>query len=224
MTTYIPSMSQYHFDGRVFRKRKWSPAPYLLTLFFFCCMSYSYSATPEQMPEQERVAFVSPADAEPPAAQVLPEATEYILSVNSSLGKADASAFARHIIDAAEVFKLDLSLLLAIITVESRFNPDAMSKAGAVGLTQVIPKWHGSKIKAARMVTDAYSLFEPKLNIYVGAGALSELLDSTANNVALSLSKYNGSAGDASRAYANRVIAEAKKARVYLNGSLQAKL
>ncbi|MCP2871745.1 transglycosylase SLT domain-containing protein, partial [Salmonella enterica subsp. enterica serovar Typhimurium] len=66
---------------------------------------------------------------------------------------------------AASRYKLDPLLLIALISVESAFNPTAESAWGAQGLTQVIPKYHPEKL--ALFGPDA-SLLDPTTSIFVG--------------------------------------------------------
>ena len=64
---------------------------------------------------------------------------------------------------------LDPLLLVAMIAVESSFNPFAESGAGAQGLMQVIPRFHMDKIGEN---ADEDALFDPRTNIRVGAMVL----------------------------------------------------
>ena len=45
-------------------------------------------------------------------------------------------------VQAANSAGIDPSLFLAMIQVESNFNPDAESGAGAIGIAQIVPRWH----------------------------------------------------------------------------------
>ncbi len=66
--------------------------------------------------------------------------------------------------------QLDPLLLLAIVATESRFDPQAQSVRGAMGLMQVIPKYHQDKIGDG-------TLFDPANNIRVGSLVLREGLE-----------------------------------------------
>ena len=77
--------------------------------------------------------------------------------------------------------RISLPLILGLIEVESAGNPSAKSSAGAIGLMQVIPKWHGT--------TEA-ALLDPRTNIRIGSGYLKELL-SRFGDLDLALSAYN---------------------------------
>jgi soluble lytic murein transglycosylase-like protein len=98
---------------------------------------------------------------------------------------------------------IDPLLILAVVGVESRFNPMAESEAGAVGLMQVIPRYHADKYSAAV----GQSVLDPQTNIRVGAKVLKEYIARDGSQVA-GLQRYNGSTGDPSNAYANKVLGE----------------
>jgi soluble lytic murein transglycosylase-like protein len=98
---------------------------------------------------------------------------------------------------------VDPLLILAVVGVESRFNPLAESVAGAVGLMQVIPRFHADKYDAR----GGQSVLDPQTNISVGAKVLKEYIARDGSQVA-GLQRYNGATGDPSNAYANRVLGE----------------
>lgn len=64
--------------------------------------------------------------------------SRYIVSVNSSLS-GSARYIAACIVDSSERNGVDPVLLTALISQESRFRPDAVSPAGAIGLGQLMP-------------------------------------------------------------------------------------
>ena len=86
---------------------------------------------------------------------------------------------------------LDPALLAAVIESESKFNPDAQSKAGAVGLMQLTP----STAKGIAQYTGGSrfrvsDLTNPDINIRYGAWYLGHLLDKYGNE-RLALAAYN---------------------------------
>ncbi len=98
---------------------------------------------------------------------------------------------------------VDPVLIVSVIAVESRFNPVAQSDGGAMGLMQVIPRFHMDKFDA----TNQASVFDPHLNIRVGVKILKEYIGRSGNELA-GLQLYNGAPSDSSFTYATRVLAE----------------
>jgi hypothetical protein len=95
------------------------------------------------------------------------------------------------------------SLLLAIIGVESSFNPYAYSEAGAIGLVQALPRAHPHRME--NLEKSGNHVLEIDSNIRMGASILSEYLRQQKGNVPNALQKYNGSLNDKTRTYANKV-------------------
>lgn len=106
---------------------------------------------------------------------------------------------------AGKAHRVDPLLLLAIIGIESRYNPLSESPAGALGLTQAIPKYHPEKIAAiSRHQGHVLNIGD---NIELGAKVFSEYLRKFDNNSVLALQQYNGSLNDSSRFYSSKVLA-----------------
>lgn len=83
----------------------------------------------------------------------------------------------------AQEYQLSPALVMAVIKVESDFNPLVISKAGAVGLMQLIPETaiqHGVK-----------NLYDTRDNVAGGVKHLRYLLDRYHGNVRLALAAYN---------------------------------
>jgi Transglycosylase SLT domain len=110
---------------------------------------------------------------------------------------------------------LDPLLILAVISIESRFNPIAESDMGAKGLMQVIPRFHTEKL-AVHGGEDA--VLDPKTNILVGAQILKEYIR-LAGGVEAGLQMYNGAPDDPSQGYAQKVIAEKQRLEQALRAS-----
>jgi len=98
--------------------------------------------------------------------------------------------------------QLDPLLIIAVIAVESSFNPIAESVAGAKGLMQIIPKYHTEKFQA---FGGAETVFDPATNIRVGAQILKEYIRYT-GNVGIALQMYAGALGDNEDQYTNKVL------------------
>lgn len=83
------------------------------------------------------------------------------------------SEFVHHSYRAAKDTKLDPLLVLAVMSVESSFNPKAQSHAGAQGLMQVLTRVHVEKFLPFGGIPAA---FDPVANIRVGSAILKEYL------------------------------------------------
>ena len=129
-----------------------------------------------------------------------------------------ASDFVRTSIEVGKLVSLDPILLLAVIAVESRFNPIAESSMGAKGLMQVMPQYHSDKL-GFRGAEEA--VLDPWLNIYVGAQILAEYVK-RAGSVTDGLQWYNGSASDPVKLYAEKVFGERERLRQVLPKSIRA--
>ena len=99
---------------------------------------------------------------------------------------------------------LDPLLVLAMISVESSFNPAAESGMGAKGLMQIIPRFHLAKLKPHG---GADAVHDPESNIAVGTRILQEYVDRT-GSLEAGLQQYNGASRDESGRYAGKVMAE----------------
>ena len=102
---------------------------------------------------------------------------------------------------------LDPLLVMAVIAVESRFNPIAESVVGAKGLMQIIPKFHGDKL--AKFGGEK-AVFDPESNIRVGTRILKEYLVRT-GNVGIALQMYAGALGDDNDTYTTKVLGEKQR-------------
>jgi soluble lytic murein transglycosylase-like protein len=113
--------------------------------------------------------------------------------------------------------QLDPLLIIAVIAIESRFNPIAESRAGAKGLMQIIPKFHGDKLEA---FGGEEAVFEPEANIHVGARILKEYLRRT-GNLGIALQMYAGALGDDEDQYTRKVLDERYRLQQVVSPSSQ---
>ncbi len=98
---------------------------------------------------------------------------------------------------------IDPLLIVAVMAIESSFNPFAESHMGAQGLMQVIPRFHMDKIGEHR---GERALFDPLLNVQVGTQVLVEGLKRF-GSLQAALQYYGGARDDPNAAYANKVLA-----------------
>jgi len=108
---------------------------------------------------------------------------------------------------AAREVGLDPLLVLAVISIESRFNPIAESVMGAKGLMQIIPKYHRAKLQAHG---GEEAVLDPESNILVGASILQEYVYRT-GSLESGLQFYNGALWDGSAQYAQKVMTERER-------------
>ncbi len=92
-------------------------------------------------------------------------------------------------------------LLIAIMQKESSLRPKVQSRYGAQGLMQVVRRWHREKLHASE------SLFDPEVNIRVGADILEEYLELAGGSLPHALGKYSGNA----RGYSSKILSESRK-------------
>ena len=105
---------------------------------------------------------------------------------------------------AARERRLDPLLLIAVISVESRFNPFSQSPMGAQGLMQIIPRYHLDKVTSTRAERP---FLDPIINVQVGARILQEAIRRQ-GGLMEGLQYYGGAIDDDEQAYAGKVLAE----------------
>lgn len=105
---------------------------------------------------------------------------------------------------AGRQYSVDPVLILAVMAIESRYNPVAESVMGAKGLMQVIPKYHLEKLPDHG---GEHALLDPEINIHVGAQILREYYRRFGDQE-LALQMYAGAFDEPTSQYANKVFAE----------------
>ena len=107
--------------------------------------------------------------------------------------------------------KLDPTLILAVMAVESSFNPFAQSPVGAQGLMQVMTKVHDEKYVA---FGGRHAAFDPVSNLRVGVLVLKECIK-RAGSLEEGLRHYVGAANiEDDGGYAHKVLAEQNQLRL----------
>jgi soluble lytic murein transglycosylase-like protein len=116
---------------------------------------------------------------------------------------------------AADEVGLDPLTVLAVISVESRFNPIAESGVGAKGLMQIIPRYHRAKLEAEG---GEDAVLDPESNILVGSRILQEYVRRS-GTLEGGLQLYNGAARDSAALYAQKVFAERARLERVMRGT-----
>lgn len=117
--------------------------------------------------------------------------------------------------EVAQSHQIDPLFLHAIIHVESRFNPLAVSHAGARGLMQVIP----ATARRFGVSEPRTELHDPRTNLKTGAAYLKFLQGMFGNDLTLVLAAYN--AGEGAVARYGRSVPPYKETQAYVRDVLQ---
>lgn len=109
---------------------------------------------------------------------------------------------------AGRELRLDPLLIVAVIGVESGFNPFSQSVFGAQGLMQVVPRFHRDKLPDE---ADHQSAFlDPVTNVQVGARVLEESIRRN-GGLENGLQQFGGAINDPERRYSIKVLAEKQR-------------
>jgi soluble lytic murein transglycosylase-like protein len=115
-----------------------------------------------------------------------------------------ATSFVSIAYRAGKRHSVDPVLILAVVAIESRYNPVAESVAGAKGLMQIIPKYHLDKLLNHG---GEEALLDPEVNIHVGAQILREYYRRLGDQEA-ALQRYAGAFDEPTSRYAAKVFEE----------------
>lgn len=91
------------------------------------------------------------------------------------------------------MYNLEPSLICSVINVESRYNPKSVSKAGAIGLMQLLPTT--ATDIATNLNISNYDLYDIDTNIYFGCYYLRYLFDLYDGDQKMTLVAYNAGLG-----------------------------
>ena len=122
------------------------------------------------------------------------------------------------VVNAAEKYNVDPSIMVSLIHIESRWTPTAVSRDGACGLTQILPKYTARSYKGK---VTCKQLFDTKLSIYKGTNIMGKYLKRYRRNYKRSLCSYNagprrckpGATKNKGHRYAKRVVRLAQRLR-----------
>jgi hypothetical protein len=121
------------------------------------------------------------------------------------------NALMLEVFDSADRSSLDPTLILAVIGVESNFNPFANSSAGAKGLMQVLQEVHSEQFTPYGGVM---AIFDPKTNLRIGVKILKECINLTGSiQEGLRLYKAGEESVSLETDYIARVLVEQERLR-----------
>lgn len=121
-----------------------------------------------------------------------------LLTQKFGLARVKAEQISAAVMSSASKYSLPPALVLAIISIESRFQERARGAHGATGLMQVVPAAHKQLVKNI-------DLTEPAANIEAGSAILHGYIESARGDVGAALKSYGGST-----AYARKVSMKAR--------------
>jgi soluble lytic murein transglycosylase-like protein len=122
----------------------------------------------------------------------------HLISQKFGVARDKAEQISAAVMSAASKYSLPPALLLAIISIESRFKEKARGANGATGLMQVVPSAHKQLVRNI-------DLTEATANIEAGSAILHGYMKSAGGDVDAALKSYGGS-----KAYAQKVSLRAK--------------
>ena len=113
---------------------------------------------------------------------------------NANERSSDTARYRRydaHIREASQLYQLPEAFVRAVVRVESDFNPNVVSNAGAMGLMQLMPQ-------TARSM-GVRDPFDPRQNILGGTRYLRVLANSFNGDLVLTVAAYNAGGGAVTR-------------------------
>lgn len=119
-----------------------------------------------------------------------------------------AGVLIQNVFAVSKELDIDPQLVLAVIGIESRYNPFAESAVGAQGLMQVMPRVHKDKFEQFADGIDA--ALNPLANIQVGARILRDCIKRR-GSVQGGLACYVGATGPGDNGYGAKVLAERRR-------------
>lgn len=141
-------------------------------------------------------------------------AIAYWLSKKYKVAAEPMAALVTEAYDQGSRHKIDPTLILAVVAIESRFNPFAQSSVGAQGLMQVMTRVHTEKYES---FGGDLAAFDPVSNMRVGVAILKEYIRRT-GSIEGGLKYYVGAANlPTDGGYAAKVLAEYQRIRQVAN-------
>jgi soluble lytic murein transglycosylase-like protein len=160
-------------------------------------LSTAHAAHAQEAPDSALAASDASVQQDAKAEQANHRISEY-LTRKFGVAREKAQTIAAAVMSSASKYSLPPALLLAIISIESRFKETAKGPNNATGLMQVVPSAHKKLVRNV-------DLTDPEDNIETGSAILHGYMKSAQGDVDAALRSYGGS-----RAYAEKVSLRAK--------------
>ncbi len=140
----------------------------------------------------------APAPTAPPETQAPAQPAPDVAYVNNVALSGELTAYALKL---CSQYGVDSSVIFSVMYQESKFNPNAVSGSGAIGLMQIIPRYSQDRMNRLG-VTD---LYDARSNMLVGIDLLAEYYH-TYGSWAAALTQYRYGTTNASHDYANLIL------------------
>jgi hypothetical protein len=142
-------------------------------------------------------------------------AVAFWLSKKYRIAPEPLSALVSEAYDIGTRVKLDPTLILAVMAIESGFNPFAQSPVGAQGLMQVVTQVHGDKYQS---FGGKFAAFDPLANLRVGVKVLQDCIR-IAGSIEGGLKSYVGASNiEDDGGYTAKVMAEHARLQLVAQG------
>jgi len=177
--------------------------PHFFILFFICIAAIIPHLIPTRV---DHVAIYVPK-------LVLKEKDIFVESMakEAKLNYEEAYKINSAVLACSKKYSIPHSVVLGLIDKESGFNTHAMSNSGAIGLTQVLIKWHFDKYKRLSKELGIKDVYDVDLNVQLGCSVLKEYMIST-RHLTSALVRYIGNSDPQYNiAYAADVIRRSHK-------------
>ncbi|QGZ57166.1 transglycosylase SLT domain-containing protein [Paraburkholderia acidiphila] len=147
----------------------------------------------QQAPASDTVSASAASAVDPASSPAASSAVSKYLTQKFGIAKEKAAQISLAVTGAAEKYSLPPAVLLAIISIESRFRAKAHGANGATGLMQVVPSAH-------RNILHNKDLTDPEVNIDVGSSILYGYQRAAGGDLDAAMKNYGGS-----KAYAEKI-------------------
>lgn len=141
-------------------------------------------------------------------------ALAYWLSKKYRVAPEPVSALVAEAFEVSKRARLEPTLILAVMAIESGFNPFAQSPVGAQGLMQVMTSVHTDKYES---FGGKLAAFDPVTNLRVGVKVLQDCI-ARAGSLEGGLKQYVGASSGDDGGYANKVLQENQRLQQVIAG------
>lgn len=212
----IRDMSEYVFDGTAFvlkEKNKLKKGFFVVSVVLAGILFSPTKYIPveiDYIPQEHVLELEEPKNG-------IENVVNYILKINPTVSEGDAKEIVKSAFIYGSKFGVDPATLLALAKVESTFDKHAISGVGAMGILQVMPRWHHDKFKAARKEIGNPEVFAIETNFFVGAQVFKDCTKKF-QSIKSALLCYNGSNNDPESRYHIKVLDAKKEIKPLLKG------